>query len=181
MLRQLLRKLCKVFASLLLLGLVGGATATQLDGQAAPQAMTIEGDWLVQSRDAVIRIERQGDHYEGRIVWQLHDAYGPEDGAELDGKVVTDRNNPDPSLRAQPLTGLRMLWGLRYDPGRSLWVDGRVYNSENGKTYQCQVRLRDNDHLILRGYIGISMLGGSTTWTRTKFPEQTPGSSGVTR
>jgi uncharacterized protein (DUF2147 family) len=171
----------KVFSIALLLCLLGAASVVKAQNQSAPEPMTIEGDWLVQSRDAIIRIERQGDQYEGRIIWQLHDTYGSEDGPELNGKSVTDRNNPDPALRGQPLTGLRMLWGLRYDPERRMWVDGRVYNSENGKTYQCQVRLRDNDHLNLRGYIGISLLGGNTTWTRTKFPEQVPVVSGVTR
>jgi len=138
--------------------------------RASLPASAIEGDWLVETRDAIIRIERQGDQYEGRIVWQLHDTYGPEDGPGLNGKIVTDRNNPDPALRSLPLTGLRLLWGLRYDADEHIWVDGHVYNSDNGKTYHCQVRLLDHDRLKLRGYIGISLLGGSTTWTRTQAP-----------
>jgi uncharacterized protein (DUF2147 family) len=127
---------------------------------------SIEGDWLVESRDAVIRIERRGDQYEGHIVWQLHDTYGPEDGPDLDGKIVTDRKNPDPSLRLQPLTGLRLLWGLRYDATHDIWVDGHVYDTDNGKVYQCQIRLLDGNHLKLRGFIGISLLGGNTVWSR---------------
>ncbi len=142
-----------------------------------PEAAAIEGDWLVQSRDAIIRIERQGDQYQGSIVWQLHDTYGPEDGPALNGKIVTDRNNPDPALRARHLTGLQLLWGLHYDPDRHMWVDGQVYDSDNGKTYHCQIHLQDNDHLILRGFIGISLLGGSTTWTRAKVSDYTSGSS----
>jgi uncharacterized protein (DUF2147 family) len=150
---------------------------TLAEGPDRPEAAALEGDWLVQSRDAIIRIEHQGDQYEGHIVWQLHDTYGPEDGPELNGKIVTDRNNPDPALRAQPLTGLRLLWGLHYDADAHMWVDGRVYNSDNGKTYHCQIHLQDNDHLILRGFIGISLLGGSTTWTRVKLSDYAPGSS----
>src|ERR1700761_6213305 len=69
-----------------------------------PAAAGIVGDWLVESRDAVIRIERVGDEYQGTILWQLHDTYGPEDGPDLNGKIVTDRNNPDPAQRSQPLT-----------------------------------------------------------------------------
>jgi uncharacterized protein (DUF2147 family) len=126
----------------------------------------IVGDWLVDSRDAVIRIEQVGDEYQGHILWQLHDTYGPEDGPALNGKIVTDRNNPDPALRSQPLTGLRLLKGLHYDPVSNKWIDGLVYNAENGHTYHCLVRLLDPNRLELRGFIGISLFGGNTVWSR---------------
>jgi uncharacterized protein (DUF2147 family) len=132
----------------------------------SPAAAGIVGDWLVETRDAVIHIERVGDEYQGYIRWQLHDRYGPEDGPELNGKIVTDRNNPDPALRDQPLTGLRLITGLRYDAIDNKWTGGRVYNSENGKTYHCLVRLLSPTRLQLRGYIGISLLGGNTVWSR---------------
>ncbi|WP_157956460.1 DUF2147 domain-containing protein [Dyella sp. C11] len=149
---------------------LGLACATLAQTSADSAADGIVGDWLVQSRDAIIRIERQGDTYGGTIVWQLHDTYGPEDGPELNGKTVTDRHNPDPSLRSRPLTGLHLLWGLRYDASEHAWVDGHVYNSDNGKDYHCQVHLPSADRLVLHGYIGITLLGGNTTWTRTREP-----------
>jgi len=138
--------------------------------QTGPAANSIEGDWLVESRDAIIRIAAQGDMFVGTIVWQLHDTYGPEDGPELNGRIVTDRHNPDPSLRSRPLTGLRLLWGLHYDADANAWIDGYVYNSDNGKQYHCVVHLPTADKLVLRGYIGVPLLGGSTTWTRTHEP-----------
>ncbi|WP_158543526.1 DUF2147 domain-containing protein [Dyella solisilvae] len=167
---------------LVMAGLAWGvATAMQVAvDQTSPPATDIEGDWLVQTRDAIIRIERHGDQFEGRIVWQLHDRYGPEDGSERSGKIVTDMNNPDPAQRSQPLTGLRMLWGLRYDVERKAWVDGRVYNPDSGKTYHCLVRLPEHDRLILRGYIGVSLLGGNTTWTRTHEPFPASASAATT-
>jgi uncharacterized protein (DUF2147 family) len=170
--RHALRRWCACLA----LGLCGwlacASPAARADGdpRASPTAAPIVGYWLVESRDAVIRIEPVGDQYEGHIVWQLHDKYGPEDGAELSGKTVTDRKNPDPALRSRPLTGLRLLWGLRYDPDRATWVDGRVYNSDNGKVYHCEIRMLGEDKLRLRGYIGITLLGGNTIWTRVDGP-----------
>jgi uncharacterized protein (DUF2147 family) len=137
----------------------------------------IVGDWLVESRDAVIHIEQVGDEYQGYILWQLHDTYGPEDGPELNGKIVTDRNNPDPAMRSQPLTGLRLLKGLRYDADGRKWIHGRVYNSENGRTYNCQVRLLSSNRLQLRGYIGISLFGGNTVWSRVTM--RTPATGGL--
>lgn len=143
------------------LGGVGPGHAADSDPAAA-----IVGDWLVASRDAVIRISRVGNEFEGRILWQLHDSYGPEDGPALNGKIVTDRNNPDPARRSQPLTGLRMIWSLHYDVDDKMWKGGRVYDADNGHTYDCQIRLINPDRLKLRGYIGISLLGGSTEWSR---------------
>ncbi|MGH8159925.1 MAG: DUF2147 domain-containing protein [Rhodanobacter sp.] len=161
--------ICSILLALACLVSEGASVAQAQGNPASPAASVIEGNWLVESRDAIIHIGRHGDQYEGRIVWQLHDTYGPEDGPDLNGKIVTDRNNPDVALRSQPLTGLRLLWGLRYNEDRHMWVDGHVYDSDNGKTYHCRVRLLDHDRLNLRGYIGISLFGGSTTWTRTRI------------
>lgn len=149
---------------------MGGALCLISVHAAADPADAILGDWLVASRDAVIRIERHGDEFEGHLVWQLHDTYGPEDGPELEGKPTTDRNNPDPALRSRPLDGLRLMWDLHYDAGRQEWNGGRIYNSDDGHTYHCLVRLVDADHIRVRGYFGFSLLGGSTVWSRSKVP-----------
>jgi uncharacterized protein (DUF2147 family) len=141
----------------------------------APAPSNIVGDWLVQSRDAVIRIEQVGDEYQGHILWQLHNTYGPEDGPGLDGKIVTDRHNPDPALRGRPLTGLTLLTGLKFDPQRGRWEHGHVYNSDDGRTYNCWVRLRSLNRLQLHGYIGISLFGGSTVWSRVTMRTPAPG------
>lgn len=133
-------------------------------------ANAIVGDWLVASRDAVIRIERRGDEFEGHIVWQLHDTYGPEDGPELDGKIAVDRHNPDPAKRSRPLDGLRLLWDLHYDAERHEWRGGRVYDSDDGHTYNCMMHMVDDNHLSLRGYFGITLIGGSSVWSRSKVP-----------
>ena len=155
-------------------GQVRAADAAAADPAAAS---AIVGDWLVESRDAVIRIERIGDEYQGHILWQLHDTYGPEDGPALNGKIVTDRHNPDPALQSQPLTGLRLLKGLHYDPVGNKWIDGRVYNAENGRTYHCLVRLLHPNRLELRGFIGISLFGGDTVWSRVTM--RTPVHGGL--
>jgi uncharacterized protein (DUF2147 family) len=178
--QPVLRRLfaCAVVGLLWLMGSISLAASTGENHAPSPGAPSIEGDWLVESRDAVIRIERVGDQYEGQIVWQLHDTYGPEDGPELNGKTVTDRNNPDPGLRSRPLTGLRLLWGLHYDEAKGEWVDGRIYNSDNGKIYHCQVRLLDANRLKLRGYIGITLLGGNTIWTRVSMSDGVPKATG---
>jgi len=88
-----------------------------------------------------------------------------------------DRNNPDPALRSQPLTGLRLLKGLRYDSSNGKWIGGRVYNSDDGRTYNCLVRLLSLNRLQLHGYIGISLFGGNTVWSRVTM--RTPVNGGL--
>jgi uncharacterized protein (DUF2147 family) len=137
------------------------------DGQAAD---AIVGNWLVDSRDAVVQIDKAGAEYQGRLVWLKEPNFGPEDGPELNGKPATDTANPDPAQRSRPLLGLRMLWGLHYQAHKQAWEDGRVYNTDNGQIYHCHVWMHDKDRLKLRGYVGIPLLGETTTWTRTELP-----------
>jgi uncharacterized protein (DUF2147 family) len=137
----------------------------------ADPADGIVGDWLVESGGAAVRIRRQGDLFDGIIVWQLHGFHGADDGPELSGKPATDIHNPDPKLRSRTIDGMRLLWDLHYDAEKQEWTGGRVYDSNDGHTFSCQMRLIDPDHLKLRGYFGISLLGGSSVWTRlSKLP-----------
>jgi len=52
--------------------------------------------------------------------------------------------------------------------GDNFWDDGTIYNTENGKTYRSSITLLSHDRLELRGFIGISLLGGSTVWKRVR-------------
>ncbi len=67
---------------------------------------------------------------------------------------------------------MRLLWDLHYDAdGTRSGQSGQVYDSDDGHTYRCLLRLLDPDHIRLRGYVGITLLGGSSTWTRvSKVP-----------
>lgn len=150
------------------------ATLSWTPASASSAGDAILGYWLVHSRDAIVHITASGQgaarHYRGRLVWLKQSRYTAEDGPQRAGKLITDTHNPDPAKRNRPLLGLTIVWGLRYDPEDHEWRDGRVYNSDDGRTYHCLVRLEDQDHLILRGYIGIPLFGGSTTWTRVTGP-----------
>jgi uncharacterized protein (DUF2147 family) len=48
------------------------------------------------------------------------------------------------------------------------WVDGTVVDPENGKQYKGKIWAVDKDTLRMRGFIGISLLGRTETWTRLK-------------
>lgn len=141
-------------------------------GETLP-ADAVVGDWLVDSHDAIVRVEGLGEgparRYVGHIVWLKDDRYHAEDGPALNGKPLMDLNNPDPERRSQPLLGLQLLWDLRYEDDH--WIGGRVYDSDDGHTFDCTVQMKDADHLKLHAYIlHLTLLGGSTVWTRTHLP-----------
>jgi uncharacterized protein (DUF2147 family) len=47
------------------------------------------------------------------------------------------------------------------------WSGGEILDPENGKTYRARMKLTDGGQkLVLRGYIGLPLLGRSQTWAR---------------
>jgi uncharacterized protein (DUF2147 family) len=135
---------------------------------AADDADAIVGQWVTSKGEARFEISKSKGKYNGKIVWLKEPTYPL--GDKEAGKPVRDRKNPDKSKRDRPIIGLELLKGLTY-AGRRTWKNGTIYNAEDGKTYKCKVTLRTPDKLHLRGYIGISLVGGTTVWTRYKKPK----------
>lgn len=119
----------------------------------------VSGTWLSEDGDGLIEIRINGDELSGRILGS------PNDDPD---RPTTDIHNPDPALRDQPLVGLNIFSGFSYD-GDDSWSGGFVYDPNNGKTYRARIRLTGQDTLKLRGYIGISLLGRTETWTRQTY------------
>ena len=80
-------------------------------------------------------------------------------------KVRLDVNNPDKSLRNRPLTNVIILKSFKYK-GKNRWGSGTVYDPDNGKTYSCNITMKSNDKIKIRGFIGISLFGRTEKWTR---------------
>jgi uncharacterized protein (DUF2147 family) len=112
------------------------------------------GTWLTGSVKGKVLIYKDGDKYSGKIVWL-------KEPNREDGTAKLDRNNSDKALQTRPIMGLNMLKGFIFDVDK--WVDGTIYDPENGKTYSCKITWRDGK-LDVRGYIGISLLGRTDTW-----------------
>lgn len=71
----------------------------------------------------------------------------------------------DGVLKNAPIVGLEILSGLKKDGDG--YADGQILDPENVKIYSSTMQLIDAGRkLSVRGYIGISLLGRSQTWTR---------------
>jgi uncharacterized protein (DUF2147 family) len=125
----------------------------------------IVGVWNTADNDAKIEMFKCGGGYCGRIVYLEEPNFPADDKQGMAGLPMVDRNNPNPALRRRSLIGLTFLEGFHYQ-GDNVWDGGRIYNPENGKIYKARISLADGDHILLRGYWGISLLGKTETWVR---------------
>jgi len=123
------------------------------------QADKILGIWLSETKEGKIRVYRVGNKYFGRLIWSKN-MYA------ADGKTSNkDSKNENKSLRNRDLKDLVLLNNLVYDDGE--YVGGTIYDPKNGSTYKCYMK-PNGDRLDIRGYIGISLIGRTSVWTRVK-------------
>ena len=61
--------------------------------------------------------------------------------------------------------GMVMMNSFSHIEGK-VWDNGKLYDPKKGKTYTGRITLTDSNTLDLRGYIGFSFIGRSSTWTR---------------
>jgi len=118
----------------------------------------IVGEWYNAEKDAIITLFEEGKTVSGKITWMKF----PNDE---DGNPKTDPLNPDESLRSRARMGMVMISGFSYNED-NVWDDGELYDPKKGKTYSGMMTLKDVNTLDLRGYIGFSFIGRSSTWTR---------------
>lgn len=152
-------RLCSNIFLLLLVPMVLNASTYPAD--------SIAGLWEVAEGDGHIEIYRCGEKYCGSIAWLKEPNYPSDDKGKMPGKPLVDRENPKKELRTRALIGLKMMEGYTYS-GDNLWDEGRIYNTENGKTYNSRMSMKSRDRLELRGYVGIPLFGGTTVWKRVE-------------
>ncbi|MFL6653094.1 MAG: DUF2147 domain-containing protein [Sulfurifustaceae bacterium] len=150
--------------ALLMLSLFIPLLATGADPDA------ILGVWTTAEGKSRVEISKKDGQYQGKII-ALKEPLYPTDANDKQyvagraGQPKVDRNNPDEKLRERPIVGLDLLSGFRYD-GDDVWSGGTIYDPESGKTYKCKLTLVSPNELKVRGYVGVSLLGRTTVWTR---------------
>ncbi len=148
-LQTLLNSFLTLLAVLLVLSMIPG-TALAAD---------LQGVWLTEDKDAVLKIAKCDGQLCGRIIWL-------ESSTDRSGSLRLDRNNPDPAKHAQRVCGLVVITRLK-STGPDTW-DGSVYNPQDGQTYSGNITALSDQALKVRAYIGLPIFGRSQTWTRVK-------------
>ena len=117
-----------------------------------------QGTWFNEQKTSKIQFYKQGNKLFGKIVWLKEPLEN--------GKPRVDKFNSDAKLKIRPLMGLVFLTNFTAD-GEKVWEDGEIYDPNNGKTYSCTIKIKKSNELEIRGFIGISLLGRTTIWTRS--------------
>jgi uncharacterized protein (DUF2147 family) len=92
----------------------------------------------------------------GVLYGQIEKLLNPADQGKKCEKCPGDAKN-------KPLEGLMIIWGMKKDGDE--WTGGSIMDPKNGKIYSCKMKVEGNK-LIVRGFLGVSLLGRSQTWHR---------------
>lgn len=122
----------------------------------------ILGYWLNEDEDGKVEIYEENGKYFGKLVWLKF----PID--EETGKAKLDKHNPDDELKKRPSKGIILMTDFEYD-GDGEWDEGDIYDPKSGKTYSCYMKMESMSKLKVRGFIGVSIIGKTTYWTRTEL------------
>jgi len=109
----------------------------------------VVGLYWSPKKDAKIEIFKRGNRYYGKSTWVA--------------SMRKDFKNPDESLKNREVLGIELLTGFSFN--EDSYTDGKIYDPESGKTYDCKMTLTDKI-LKVRGYIGISLFGRTETFER---------------
>jgi uncharacterized protein (DUF2147 family) len=148
-----MKNLAKLMFSILFL--ISSGALAQVESQDR-----LLGTWLMENRESKIQIFKKGNQFNGKLVWS-------KDMYEVDGKTSRkDVNNKNGALRSRELKDLPLLSGFAYDDGE--WKDGKIYDIKSGKDYSCLIKMNGPDIMLVRGYVGFSMLGKTVSFSRVK-------------
>jgi uncharacterized protein (DUF2147 family) len=159
--------------------------AAMLVGTAA-YAADATGTWLNEDKDAIVQIADcsavvgpaatrapsppPSGQLCGTVVW-LKTPIDPATGAP-----ALDKKNTDPSLRGRSILGMRGISGMRSTSTAGRW-DGRVYNVDDGKSYDGSMILKSDNELRVQGCVLLICQG--ETWTRSAMPAAPAGTTPV--
>ncbi|MBK7310029.1 MAG: DUF2147 domain-containing protein [Bacteroidia bacterium] len=122
------------------------------------KAGDVVGNYLVPSKDGAIQIYEKAGKYYGKIILN-------KDPNKL------DVNNPDKAKQSRKTLGLDILNDFVFD-GDDTWEKGTIYDPKNGKTYSCKITRLPNGDLNIRGFVGVSLLGRTETFTKLNPTKQ---------
>jgi uncharacterized protein (DUF2147 family) len=103
---------------------------------------------------AIVSIYEQ----DGKLFGRIEQTFTPGAEHRVCVPCTDERKN-------QPIIGLLVVRNMKPDGGD--FSGGDILDPESGSVYRCKMHLeQDGTRLVVRGYIGIALLGRSQTWQR---------------
>jgi uncharacterized protein (DUF2147 family) len=147
------------FRTLPLAGLFLGVILPLQAWMAAEAGRTPAGLWQTvddktHKPRGMVRIYEENGMYWGRI----ESSVDPRDASEHCDKCAGDRKDA-------PIIGLLIVREMKKHGDE--YSGGDILDPDTGSVYKCRITVSaDGGRLIVRGFIGVSLLGRTQTWTR---------------
>jgi uncharacterized protein (DUF2147 family) len=104
---------------------------------------------------ALVRIYEQ----DGRLFGKIESSFTPGAEHRVCG-VCTD------ARKDQPIIGLVIIRNMKHTDDE--YSGGDILDPDTGSVYRCKLHVEGGTRLIVRGYIGFSLLGRNQTWQRVQ-------------
>lgn len=121
------------------------------------EADAVVGIWQADDGTVKFDIYKNSGEVQARLL------YGNELVEADNVTFKKDAKNPDPAMRSRSMKNVVFIWGLHWDG--SQWTGGSLYDGSSGRTYSCQVQIKDGK-LYLRGYLGLPVMGQTKVFHR---------------
>jgi uncharacterized protein (DUF2147 family) len=109
------------------------------------RAADVTGTWIDHTGQGAVEIRPCGEHMCGRVVWLKDPAHRSRTG--------------------RPICGAQILGALRRQETNA-WSSGWIYNPEDEERFNAEIKLQNDNTLLVTGYLGIKLLGETFTWKR---------------
>lgn len=107
---------------------------------------------------SIYKFYKQGNKYFAKPVWMKR----PE---------RLDEMNPDKTKRSRKILGSVLLWDFEFD-GKDSYTKGHIYDANKGKTYKAKITKEKNGNMIIRGYVGVKLIGKTEHFVKVDFKEK---------
>jgi len=114
----------------------------------------IIGEWYTEDQRSIIEVSKHKGQFYGKITWVES------------GKPRKDIHNSDESVRDRLITDVYVMRDFIYNHVSNEYEEGLIYNIGNGKEYSGKIYFKDNNTIIVRGFVGISLFGKDLELTR---------------
>jgi len=127
----------------------------------AADARSPIGLWkTIDDKTGIARSIVQVYEQDGKLFGRIERSFTPGAENRVCAVCTDERKN-------QPIIGLVIIRNIKLTDGE--YAGGDILDPDNGSVYRCKFHLdQDGTHLIVRGYIGFSLLGRTQIWQRQK-------------
>jgi len=113
---------------------------------------------------AIVRIYEQ----DGRLFGKIEGSFKPDIEHRVCGVCSDERKN-------QPMLGLVIIRNMKHTDDE--YSGGDILDPDTGSIYHCKMHVEGGTRLVVRGYIGFSLLGRNQTWQRVPAAHGSDGTS----